>query len=290
MSLDLELGRKPRQIEMPPLPPEPQEAAPVEQESQNAIIAQEQASGSNQEGQDGQGTQPQETTSQEKQEVEASGQNGPRESVQARNFRELREKEARTARERDDLAQQIKDLKSQLSHKDDFNLNPDDLVEGKHLAKVVKELQEQKELIRAYDQQRQFAEAEIKAASRYSDFRNVVTPQTIDALQKADPRRAEALKRMAAQDQEEALIMAYMSIKDMNLAPHASDRVAPSRTEQLEAQKAQQNAAKPRPLNTVSAQHSDSPISRMNAFSQGELTPEMQKQHLKEMNEARKGY
>ncbi len=282
--LDVGKDLKRGPIEMPPLPPETQEAAPVAQESQDAIIPQEQVVGQNQEGADAQARQEQQAASEEKQDVQDSGQNSQRESVQARNFRELREREARTARERDDLAQQIKELKSQLTQKDDFNIAPDDLVEGKHLAKIVKELQAQKEMIKAYEQQRRFAEAEMRVASRYSDFRNVVTVDTIEALQKADPRRAESLKRLAAEDQEEAFAMAYMSIKEMNLAPKAS------RPDPIEAQRAQQNAAKPRPLNTVAAQHTESPISRMNAFAQGELTPEMQKQYLKELQEARKGY
>jgi hypothetical protein len=288
--LDVGKDLKKATIEMPPLPPEevvqappdpgyaPSLASPDRQEVVQDIPQDGAALQRLSDGNAAQDAAPSEESQADPAKFERH------ESAQAKNFRELREKEARTARERDELAQQIKELKSQIAQKDDFNLNPDDLVEGKHLAKVVKELQEQKELMKAYTQQRQFAEAEIRAASRYADFRNVVTPETLDALKKADPRRGESLQRMAAQDQEEALVMAYMSIKEMNLAPSAPRR------DPIETQRAQQNSAKPRPLNTVAAQHTDSPISRMNAFAQGELTPEMQKQHLKEMNEARKGY
>jgi hypothetical protein len=273
MSLDLERGKKSAPIEMPPLPPESQEAAPAQEVAQETI----------ERADDGQSSQSQEAPEKEKQEVQDAGQNSPRESAQARNFRELREKAERAARERDDLAQQIKELKSQLTQKDDFSLNPDDLVEGKHLAQVMKEQKELKEQLRQYSQQRHLAEAEIRLKSKYTDFDQVVNEKNILALKEINPQRAETIKSVAAHNPEEALSLAYSAIKENNLYEE------PKRHDQ-DMIKAQQNYSKPRPLNTVSAQHTDSPISRMNAFAQGELTPEMQKQHFKEMQEARKGY
>lgn len=282
---DLSTGRDVKRppIEMPPLPPEPQEAAPIAQASQDAIIPQDQMSGFSQEGgEDGKSTQEQEASTAQKQEVPDAGSNGQRESAQARNFRELREKAERAARERDDLAQQIKDLKSQIAQKDDYNLNPDDLVEGKHLAQVLKEQKAMNERLKAYEQQRQLADAESRLKAKYADFDQVVNESTILALKEADPKAAEAIKA-SSHDPEAAFSLAYMAIKFNNL-------VKSSPRNDLEAQRAQQNSNKPRPLNTVAAQHTESPISRMNAFAQGELTKEMQAQYLKEMQDARKGY
>jgi hypothetical protein len=275
MSLDLERGKKSAPIEMPPLPPEePMQEAIIEAQPIN---------------QGGEGESDRNTSSSatshapEEQVIQKNESLQSKESVQAKNFRELREKADRAARERDDLAQQIKELKSQLTQKDDFSLNPDDLVEGKHLAQVMKEQKELKEQLRQYSQQRHLAEAEIRLKSKYTDFDQVVNEKNILALKEINPQRAETIKSIAAHNPEEALALAYSAIKENNLYEE------PKRHDQ-DMIKAQQNYSKPRPLNTVSAQHTDSPISRMNAFAQGELTPEMQKQHFKEMQEARKGY
>lgn len=274
MSLDLERGKKPNPIEMPPLPPEaPVQELPVEQPIIEGIPDEPERDSSSA------------ATSHAPQEQISQQDEGhrPQESAQAKNFRELREKADRAARERDDLAQQIKELKSQLSSKDEFNLSPDDLVEGKHLAQIMKEQKELKEQLRQYSQQRYLAEAEMRLKSKYADFESVVNEKNISAFKEINPKRAEAIKHVASLDPEEALTLAYSAIKESGLYEE------PKRHDQ-DILKAQQNSAKPRPLNTVAAQHTDSPISRMNAFAQGELTPEMQKQHYKEMQEARKGY
>ena len=74
-------------------------------------------------------------------------------------------------------------------------------------------------------------------------------------------------------------VSAYKHIKKLGL--YTED------TYQADRDLAQRNAAKPKPLVSVSPQQGDSPLSRANAFANG-LTPELQKQLRQEMEDARK--
>ena len=58
---------------------------------------------------------------------------------------------------------------------------------------------------------------------------------------------------------------------------------------EADKRKAQENSAKPRPMASVSPQQGESPLSHANAFANG-LTPELQKQLWKEMQDAKKGF
>jgi hypothetical protein len=291
MSLELELGKRPKSIEMPPLPAEEPIMESV-YENTSEPVAQEAAS----QGEDTQ-EENQATSQQILQQAEAPRETirpevPQQEAAQAKNFRELRNKAETAQRERDDFEKRYRELELKVAQKDDFNLSPDDLVEGKHIAQLVKEQREMKQKLQQYEQQnaqqRQMAQAEANLRAHYNDFDRVVNESTITALKEKYPQKAEAIAKLA-HDPESAFDYAYMTIKMNNLAP--SDAPHPTTGRQdADSAKAQQNSIKPRPLNTVSAQHTDSPISRMNAFANGEVTKDIQKQLWKEMNDARKGY
>lgn len=278
MSLERELGKKPAPIEMPPLPPE----EPVVMETTNENpeqVVQETAP---------QSEVPQEVVQAPPQQILPQAPQA--ETAQAKNFRELRQQAERAQKERDEFEKRCRELEEKVSQKDDLSLSPNDLVEGKHIAQLVKDQREMKQKLQQYEQQsvqqRQLAQAESNLRAQYDDFDKVVNEATISSLKEKYPQTAEAIVKLA-HDPQAAFDYAYMAIKMKNLAP-----VAPQPVPQYDpsALRAQQNSAKPRPLNTVAAQHTDSPISRMNAFAQGEVTPEMQKQLWKELNDARKGY
>jgi hypothetical protein len=72
-------------------------------------------------------------------------------------------------------------------------------------------------------------------------------------------------------------VSAYTMIK--NLGIYQEDQYSPDK------QKAQANAAKPRPLASVGTQQGDSPLTRANAFAEG-LTDDLKRQLRKEMAEA----
>ncbi len=204
-----------------------------------------------------------------------------RETAQAKNFRELREKAERAAREaqqaqqeRDQLAQRIKELEQLAQPRDEFSLAPDDLVEGKHLSRHIKELKEVKDELNRYRQQTHQQTIESQLRTQYTDFDHVVTKENLETLA---PSIQQSLKALAQSDLKAAGEAAYEILRSKR----------PSY--QHDAALVEKNSAKPRPVTSMSPQQGDSPLSKANAFANG-LTPDLQKQLLKEMNQARKGY
>ncbi len=185
-----------------------------------------------------------------------------------KNLIALREKAIRAERERDDAlryAQQLKDAQSpkEESYRD---IAADDLVEGKHLNKFNKRIDQLEGQLKEY-----------KLKAKHSDFDKVVTKDNIETLVSTYPEVAEILN--SSPDLYAQAASAYTLIKSLGIVP--DDTFSKDR------EKAQSNAAKPRPLTSVSPQQGDSPLSRANAFANG-LTPELSEQLWKEMNEARK--
>lgn len=270
-----ELPRK--QIAMPPLPPEEPTAPEATHESTQQVI-QEAAQADTVAHEEVPAPQAQVSTQQQAPE---------RETAQAKNFRELRQQAEKAQRERDEFEKRYRELETKVSQADEFKLNPDDLVEGKHLAQVLKEQKELKKQLAEFAQQRQYMEMETRLKQKYPDFDSVVNAENIKTLHSMDPDAVAGLQA-AASNPEAALALAYKSIKFNGIVKDIPKDI-PQASE--ESDKIQKNTAKPRPLNTVSAQNTaDSPISRMNAFASGKLTPEMRKQLWAETNESRKGY
>jgi hypothetical protein len=207
-----------------------------------------------------------------------------KESTQAKNFRELREKAERAQQERDMLAQRLKEYESHRAapkqEEPDLHIAPDDLVEGKHLSKFIKQQKELEARIKQYEQQAHQNSAEARLKAKYSDFDRVVTKENVEELIRQKPSFGYTLQQSAS-NIEAAGETAYDMIKLLKID-------AGSQYDE-DKERAQRNANKPRPLTSVSPQQGDTPMSRANAFANG-LTPELQQQLLKEMNSARKGY
>jgi hypothetical protein len=258
--MSLNVGKEPKrpEIAMPPIIEEQQ--APQEQDTQQLEAVQ------------------QEVVQEPKPEQVVEKQ---QEAAQAKNFRELREKAERAAREaqqaqqeRDALAQRIKELELMSQNKDEFSLAPDDLVEGKHLSRHVKELKEVREELNRYRQQNHQQTIESQLRSQYNDFDSIVTKDNLETLA---PAVQQSLKALAQSDLKAAGEAAYEILRGKKTGF------------QNEAALVEKNSVKPRPLTSMSPQQGDSPLSKANAFANG-LTPELQQQLLKEMNQARKGY
>jgi len=215
---------------------------------------------------------PQEEYAQE--EVQQPEVQAQEESYQARNFRELREKSERIQRERDEALRRLQEIeraKTAVQEPED-SLNPDDLVEGKHLSKYDKKMA-------ALEKQLQEITIEAKVKNKFHDFDKVVTPDTIAALRDAHPEIAETI--VSNPNLYNQAISAYTMIKNLNIYREEKN--------QKEKQLIAQNNAKPRSVASVSPQQGNSPLTRANAFAEG-LTPELKAQMLKEMQQARKGY
>jgi Asp-tRNA(Asn)/Glu-tRNA(Gln) amidotransferase C subunit len=213
-------------------------------------------------------------------------------SYQARNFRTLRDDKARSDRERDEalaklrayemqqynMQQQAQQQSTQEIEDVDIEIGTDDIAEGKHIKALAAEVKKLRGMVKQTEQRSTVMTEESKLLAKYPDYYNIVSSDSIARLQAEDPELAQVLG--TSTDVYGAKAMAYKAIKKM-----AAVKVEPT----YEAEKAQiqKNAAKPKPLASLSPQQGDSPLSRANAFANG-LTPALQEQLRREMNDARR--
>jgi len=138
------------------------------------------------------------------------------------------------------------------------------LAEGKHLTKIQKQLKRQREeLQRTQDETRSLL-VETRLKAEYPDIEKVVSADNIKALSELYPEIAQTLN--ASSDYYSKAKAAYTMIKKFGI--HVEDNYSSER------EAVAKNAAKPRPLASVSPQQADSPLSRANAFANG-LTEEL---------------
>lgn len=204
------------------------------------------------------------------------------ETAQAKSFRTLREKAEKAERERDEairILQEIHSRQQPQAPEEDYNvsLEADALAEGKHLSKLQKKINKLEEQIKSFHNQSGAIATEAKLKSQFPDFDKVVNKDTIEALKAEHPEIAHTLS--SATDLYSQGASAYKLIKKLGI--YQEDHYEADRA------LAQKNAAKPRPLASVSPQQGDSPLSHANAFANG-LTPELQKNLWKEMQDIRK--
>lgn len=214
------------------------------------------------------------------------------ERPQDRNWRELRERADRSERlerEAERLYRENEALRAakyqqpQQQEDDEVNLAPDDIAEGKHLNKVGKkvdrEIRKLQEELNQYKQQTAAAVMEAKVKSKYPDFDSVVSDENIARLRENHPELAQTLS--ASTDLYSTAVSAYTLIKRLGIYQE--------RGYDHEKAIAQKNAAKPRPLASVSPQQGETPLTRANAFAHG-LTTDLKEQLWKEMQAAKKAY
>ncbi len=204
-----------------------------------------------------------------------------------RNFKAMELKMMRVERERDEamrLAAEAHKASPQPQEEPDEEILPigdEDISEGKHLKSYYrvmdKKIKQLEAKIKQSEQTSTTMSAEAMLKAQYPDIEKVVTKENLDSLRDADPEFAEMLDTSTSFRAK--AISAYKHIKKLGL--YTED------TYMADREKAKSNASKPKPLASVSPQQGDSPLSRANAFANG-LTPELQKQLRKEMEDARK--
>lgn len=228
-------------------------------------------------------TQVEEVAEEATQEAQVAQKEAQRENDAAKNFRQLREKAERLERERDEAIRHARDLESRKDHvkitqeEDDFHMEADSIVEGKHLSKMHKKLKQMEQKFEQYQKQSAETIVETRLKAQHPDFDNVVTRDNIELLRTNYPELANLINSstdLFAQGQS-----AYTLIKKLGIQPDETYRA--------DVEKAQKNAAKPKSLASIGAQQGDSPMSRANAFANG-LTSELKAQLLKEMDEVRR--
>lgn len=211
-------------------------------------------------------------------------QEQPKESSSERNFKALREKAERAERERDELIQKMRDIetakqKVQEEQDDDWGISEDDIVEGKHLRKLKKELRNLQSQLKDNEQRSYQMALEARLKIQFPDFDSVVSKENVEKLQKEYPEIAATLS--SSKDLYSSAVSAYTFIKKIGISEGDSY--------EREHQRVAKNSSKPRPLASVSPQSGETPLSHANAFANG-LTEELKAQLWKEMQDAIKGY
>lgn len=265
--LNQERGLK-REIDMPPLPVEEVRVQPELQEQEVELQAVEQ----------------------EPEEIEVIEEVKPivQESQNAKNIKALRERAERAERaerERDDLMRRVQELelsrnqqpKPIIEEEKYTELAPDDLVEAKYLKKYDKRIKELEEKLSQTEQKTTFHSVEARLKAKYPDIDNVVSKDNLEILRATYPELAESIN--SNNDFYNKAVSAYTLIRKLGISPEDNY--------QQDKERAQKNAAKPRPLTSVNPQQGDSPLSKANAFANG-LTDELRMQLRKEMAAARK--
>lgn len=161
---------------------------------------------------------------------------------------------------------------------EDISLEADALVEGKHLSKVSKHIKRLESQIQQYQQQAAVSSVEVKLKSQYADFDSVVTKENLENLKATYPEIAHTIN--SSNDLYSKAVSAYTMIKKLGIGQ--VDDFA------QEKELAQKNAAKPKPLASVSPQRGNNALDNANAFASGKLTDELKAQLRKEMHESAK--
>lgn len=211
----------------------------------------------------------------------------PKASAPSESFKQLRDKAERAERERDELLRRFQEMDQRAApqkqtapaEEDDFSINPDELVEGKHLRSYDKKIKKLEDQLRNYQQQSVQSSIESQINSKYPDFSKVVTEENIAILKTEYPEIAETLS--SSNNLFAKASSTYTMMKKLGI--HVEDNFL------QEKALVQKNAAKPKPSVIVSPQQGPNPITRANAFENG-LTDDLRAQLLKEMNAVRKGY
>ncbi len=206
------------------------------------------------------------------------------ESPAQESWKILREKAERAEKRAAELEAELRKATSNQAEEAEedlgFSIDEDALAEGKHLNKVNKKIQRLENQVKQYEQQATMVAIENRLKARYPDFDSVVSTENLSNLAAAYPEIANAIND--SRDLHSKAVAAYTMIKKLGIAPQEDSFQA----EKLVAHK---NAAKPKPLASISPQQGDSPLSKANAFANGgELTDDLKKQMWREMNQYRK--
>jgi len=202
--------------------------------------------------------------------------------LKAKADRHAREAE-RIAKERDEYAQRLyeyerslKQQQPQQNAEPELNINADDLLEGKHLKPVYKELQELKQQLYKSQQEAILASTEARIKSQYGDFDKVVSSENLELLKYTYPELANTIN--SSNDLYNKAVSAYLMIKQTGIYKE--------QTFDAEKKRIHDNSLKPRLAPAGNATEGDTPLSKANLFSGG-LTDDLKKQLAKEMFEAR---
>ena len=192
----------------------------------------------------------------------------------------LREEREQYQRERDELAQRLaqyeKSQQKQAPQEEEMpEVGESDLVEGKHLSKMGRELKNIKQQLAQYQQTAQTNAIEQQVRTSYPDFDKVVTPQALEELGKRYPAVHATIYQSS--DLYNKAASAYDLIKSLGIhkdpAKYEAEKVA-----------IEKNMQKPRVAANIKPQTGASPLDYAHDFANG-LTDDLKAKLDREMAE-----
>lgn len=203
----------------------------------------------------------------------------PVESSKEQNLRILRERAQKLERERDEAIARLSAITQQPDEDDDAGIGDQDLVEGKHINALRKQVLTMKKQLQEYEKTTRYMSAETRLKMEFPDIDSVVSATNVALLREQYPEIAASLASNS--DTYVQGKAAYTMIKKLGIVQ--------DKTQLAQQQRVAANASKPRPSNSLSPQQGSSPLTQVGAFENG-LTEELRQQLFKEMNQARRGY
>lgn len=193
---------------------------------------------------------------------------------QAYNWAESRRKMQELERELRDLRADKEKVQPKAEPEEDLGFKDDDLIEGRHVKTLKKELNE----LKSYIRQREVSTVDDRVQMKYPDFRDVVSAENIEILKQNEPELAMSLQKLG-DDPYAQSVAAYKMLKKLGYgAPEAPP---------VEKKKAEANVQKPVSVNAVTKQ---SAIGNAHLFENG-LTKELKASLYQEMQQAiKRGY
>lgn len=206
------------------------------------------------------------------------------------NIRALRASKRNLEIEKEEMARKLKEYESRFTESrftesrenkqadaEEYSLDPNDFVEGKHLSKVDKEVRALKAELKGYQQQTAATSTELKLKAQFSDFDEVVSKENIEALSATFPEIAKTLSE--SNDLYSKAVSAYTLIKKFGINmkdPYKEEKEAINK-----------NYGKPRSSTGNINQGSMSPLSQASSFENG-LTDDLKQKLYREMVECSK--
>ncbi len=201
----------------------------------------------------------------------------PQEDPQIKkSWAELRKAKEQAERERDEYRRMYERQATPPPVEEDlsFNINDDDLVEGRTLSKVDKKIRRLEQEVAQQRTMNQQILVENRLKSQYPDFDQVVSRDNVDRLEAEYPEILYTLRQ--GTDLYAQGVSAYTMIKKLGIVP--DDGLT-------SLNRIRANTSKPRTATSIQSQKGDSPLSKANPFAEG-LTEELKAQLLKDMNAA----
>ena len=195
------------------------------------------------------------------------------------NFNNLRETKERLERENKELKEWSKryaEEKDSKEKEEDYGIDDDDIVEGRYVKKIQKQL---RDLENRYEKEKAQALAETlpdRLKSKFPDFDQVVTEKNIEKLKHAEPELYASI--ISGNNLYNKGVSAYKTLTALGIV----------KVDEYKEQKEQVSKNHSKPL-SAQAIRGQGALSEANIFAKG-LTPDLKKQLQQEMQQAAKGH